>query len=248
MESMSLASFTWQSVARTDVGNIRSINEDSFIERNDINLWAVADGMGGHQGGEVASQLIVDGLRQLPSEIHSLSNYVDIVESSLLDANTKLRQMSEAQFSNRTIGSTVMCMMAHNNHIAYIWAGDSRLYRLRDGNFTQLSVDHSEVQRLLEEGMIEASAMENHPAANVVTKAIGGQESLALQVSLDDIESSDVYLLCSDGLYRDISEEELGDIIRDNDIDSAGNELVDLALSRTGADNLTLVLARAEAV
>lgn len=242
---MSSASFSWQSAARTNVGNVRSINEDSFLERTDINLWAVADGMGGHQGGEIASKMIVDSLQQVSPNIHSLSDYVDDVETTLINANRTLRQLSQDQFSSRTIGSTVICMMAHNNHIAYIWAGDSRLYRLRNGEFSQLSVDHSEIQRLIEEGLINASDVEKHPASNVVTKAIGGQDQMVLQIALDDIETSDVYLLCSDGLYRDISDDELSEIIKENDIDTAGDELVNLALSRSGADNLTLILTKA---
>lgn len=243
---MSTTVFNWQSVARTNVGNVRSINEDSFIERTDINLWAVADGMGGHQGGEIASQMIVDSLQEISLPINSLSDYVDRVEDSLINVNRSLIQLGKDQFSNRTIGSTVICMLAHNAHIAYLWAGDSRLYRLRNNRLEQLSSDHSEIQRLIDEGLLDASVAKSHPASNVVTRAIGGQQLIIPQIAVDDAEPSDVYLLCSDGLYRDINDEELFEIVNNQPLEQASDSLIELALSRSGADNLTLILAKAE--
>ena len=244
---MTVSTYAWQSSAKSDVGNIRSLNEDSYIERPDIQLWAVADGMGGHHGGEIASQLIVDSLKKVGGSSNSLSEYVDEVEDSLISANIALRKLSQEQYASRTIGSTVACLLAYNGYIAYLWAGDSRIYRMRNGELTQLTNDHSEVQRLVDEGLLDPALAESHPAANVVTKAIGGQDDMTLQVGLDEIEENDIYLLCSDGLYRDISNVELKDFFDENDVNESCENLISTALSRTGADNLTAIVARATA-
>jgi serine/threonine protein phosphatase PrpC len=242
---MAVSNFCWQSSAHSNVGNIRTLNEDAFIERPDIQLWAVADGMGGHHGGEIASQLVVDSLKEVGDEFDSLSEYIDNVEDSLISTNIALRRLSKEKYSSRTIGSTVACLMAYNGFIAYLWAGDSRVYRLRDGRLTQLTQDHSEVQRLIDEGMLDPALAESHPSANVVTKAIGGQDDMVLQLGLDKIKEQDIYLICSDGLYRDISDQELEDMIDSEDVEGSCETLIDTVLSRTAADNVTAIVTRA---
>ena len=245
---MAVSNFSWHSSAKSDVGNIRSLNEDSYIERPDIQLWAVADGMGGHHGGEIASQMIIESLNNIGGEYNSLSEFVDSVEDALISTNTSLRQLSQEQYSSRTIGSTVACLLAYNGYIAYIWAGDSRVYRIRNNELIQLTSDHSEVQRLVDEGLLDPSMAESHPSANVVTKAIGGQDDMTLQVGLDEIRTDDIYLVCSDGLYRDIPNAELQSFFGSNDTDASCESLINTALSRTGADNLTAIVAQATMV
>ena len=244
---MTISNYSWDSSAKSDVGNVRTLNEDAYLERPDIQLWAVADGMGGYQGGEIASQMIVDSLRKIHGDYDCLSEFVDEVEDALISTNNALRKLSRDQYGSRTIGSTVVCLLAYNGYIAYLWAGDSRVYRYRNGQLTQLSDDHSEVQRLMDQGMLEPSRAESHPSANMITKAIGGQDDIILQLGLDEVEDNDIYLLCSDGLYRDIPNEEILDILNTDNTDATCDNLISTALSRSGADNLTVIVTRATA-
>ncbi|MDH5545265.1 MAG: protein phosphatase 2C domain-containing protein [Gammaproteobacteria bacterium] len=246
-ETLLKPTYQWRSAAISDAGKVRSLNEDSLIERPDLALWAVADGMGGHHGGEVASRMVVEGLSQIQSPSKNLNNYINAVEDSLQSTNAVLRKMSEEKYSSRTIGSTVICLIADHTHIAYLWAGDSRLYRLRRGQLTQLSTDHSEVQRLVDEGLIRPEDAEKHPSANVVTRAVGGHDVLALQLGLDTVKDNDVFLLCSDGLYRDLSHEEIENVLNQHQgVQDKCDALLGLALSRRGADNISLIVTRVE--
>ena len=143
-------SFKWLSASLTHVGTVREINEDAVLDVPSRGLWVVADGMGGHAAGDVASQMIVENLRQVPA-VKKLSSFVNVVEDRLLDANQKLYEMSISGAEQRVIGSTVAALLAFENHCLCVWVGDSRVYRLRDGRLEQITRDHSEVEELLEQ-------------------------------------------------------------------------------------------------
>ncbi len=235
--------FRWQSASQTHKGNVRQYNEDSFIARDDICLWTVADGMGGHEAGDVASQLIVEMLQQVSGHAN-LSSYVDLIDDTLIEANQRLRTLSKENYNNHTVGSTVVSFIATDRHIAYLWAGDSRVYRIRDRQIKQLTRDHSEVQNMVDQGLLMADEAEAHPAANVITRAMGAADSLFLSVGIDETLHGDIYIVCSDGLYRDISDQELFQIARQQDVEKICNDMMQLALSREAKDNITTIILK----
>jgi len=237
--------FIWQSSSLTDKGNVRQYNEDSYLAKDENHLWTVADGMGGHEAGDVASQLIITMLDKIdmPTE---LSRYVDLVDDTLTDVNKQLRTLSREQYNNHTIGSTVVSMVATDRHIAYLWAGDSRVYRIRNKHITQLTRDHSEVQNMVDQGLLLAEEAEAHPAANVITRAMGAADSLFLSVGVEETLKDDIYILCSDGLYRDITDQELLSITLRGHLDTNTicDDLMQVALSREAKDNITVIVLK----
>ncbi|WP_455204789.1 PP2C family protein-serine/threonine phosphatase [Kaarinaea lacus] len=238
-------SINWRSHAATHVGNVRQINEDSYLDRSDLHLWAIADGMGGHHAGDVASSSIVTALGEIKPR-QRLSTYIDEIEDRLIGVNRRLRQMAAEHEDNRTIGSTVMAMVAKNDYFALLWAGDSRAYRSRNGNCEQLSKDHSQVEELIDRGVIMREDAESHPASNVITRAVGASEQLYVDVDIDQARPGDKFLLCSDGLYKHVSEAEIGDILKQDNLTTICQNLVDLTLKRGATDNVTIVVIQAE--
>jgi len=244
-DTLPLVPLKWTSCAITHVGNVRQINEDSYLDRSDIKLWVIADGMGGHHAGDVASSSIVQALNNI-KPTHLLSTFVSDIEDTLLDVNDQLRTMAAEHEDNRTIGSTVVAMIAANNHCATLWAGDSRAYRQRKGELVQLSKDHSQVEEMIDRGILQREEAESHPASNIITRAVGATDKLYIDVDIDEILSGDTYLLCSDGLYKHVSNEEIADILGKNDVSEICQTLVDLTLERGAVDNVTVVAIRAE--
>jgi len=243
MNNLSNTEFFWQSASQTHTGNVRQYNEDAFIARDDIHLWAVADGMGGHEAGDVASQLIVKMLGEIQAHA-TLSHYVDLVDDTLCAANDQLRQLSRKEYNNQTIGSTVVCLIAIDSHIAYLWAGDSRVYRVRNQHIKQLTRDHSEVQNMVDQGLLTADEAEAHPAANIITRAMGAADALHLSVGVEETLDGDIYIICSDGLYRDISDEELLKMALQKDVANICDNMMRLALSREAKDNISTIILK----
>ena len=233
-------SFKWLSASLTNVGNVRKINEDACLDLPSRGLWVVADGMGGHAGGDIASQMIVESLRKIPAA-DKLSGFVNGVEDCLLDANSKLYDMSISGEEQRVIGSTVAALLAYENHCICAWVGDSRIYRLRDGLFEQVTRDHSEVEEMIEQGLITPEAAEAHPSANVITRAVGGTSDLHVDLELVDLRSQDRFLVCSDGLYKELSDNEMRDRLASGNCKQVCQNLVSTALERECADNVTVV-------
>ncbi len=245
---MSNQQFTWHSVAVTDTGMVRSINEDSILDRSEIGLWVVADGMGGHDAGDLASQTIVKSLADM-YQPPFMEAYVEAVQERLRDINNELRDIATARNNNSTIGSTVALLLAFKDRCAVLWAGDSRVYRLRGNSFQAMSKDHSQVQELVDQGVIAAQDAEAHPAANVITRAVGAMDDLEVDVNSCDLQDNDHYLICSDGLYKEVVEQEIRQAMHQC-IDSAVmvKELIELAKSRNARDNVSIisVIFRAE--
>ena len=230
----------WNSHAITNVGAVRKTNEDAFLNRPDLGVWAVADGMGGHAAGDVASQIVVDRLAQLPKN-SSLSALVDVAEDRLLEANRKLLTLAMRQ-KERTIGSTVVTLFARGHHAACLWAGDSRLYRIRGRRIEQMMQDHAMVEDLVASGLITREEASDHPQANRITRAIGAMPSLFLDLELFAIRPGDIYLLCSDGLYKELSDDEIVRTLNNNE--QAVDKLIMFALERGAHDNVTVVTVR----
>jgi protein phosphatase len=241
-------SLTWRSTACTDVGAVRKINEDSLLARPEWGLWAVADGMGGHSAGDRASQLVVRRLNELDElgERGDLVDWINAIDDVLVGANTELRELAETE-SKRTIGCTAATVIAHGRHIACLWAGDSRVYRYRAGDgLSQLTQDHAMVEHLVSQGMLSREEAENHPQANLITRAVGAGDVLFVDVELFDLAAGDVLMLCSDGLYKEVSDEEIGAALADTDAADPARELLDLALSRRARDNTTVIVVHVD--
>ena len=235
----------WISAAATDVGSKRRINEDALLERPEVGLWAVADGMGGHAAGDVASHAVIHPLSVLERP-ETLTDFVDEVEDSLMSVNQQLRDYAAQELSGRTVGSTVVVLLLSEKTGICLWAGDSRLYRLRNGQLSRLSRDHSAVQEMVDAGSISHEEADSHPKSNVITRAVGGSERLLVDAAVFAPEADDTYLLCSDGLYNEVAE----DVIRRKMAllpSDAVRHLVDEALHNGGRDNVSIVVVRIEA-
>ncbi len=225
----------------THVGKVRQINEDALTERPDIGLWVVADGMGGHDAGDFASQAIVSRFQDMQAE-DQLSTFVENVEGQLLAVNRSLIEEAASRENAGTIGSTVVALLAIKHHCACVWAGDSRAYRLRDGLLRQISRDHSQVEEMVEEGVLLREDAESHPAANVITRAVGADISLYVDVELYELCDGDRYLLCSDGLYKEINDREIAEQLKLGGCQEACDQLLKMTLLRGAPDNVTIII------
>ena len=233
----------FECVERTHVGLRRKLNEDSLTSLPDLGIWAVADGMGGHEAGEVASAKIVEALARLPR-----STDLDSLTNSAVDAlhgvNDELVELGEAGIEHRTIGSTVVGLAICGGKYRCFWAGDSRAYRVRKGGIEQITRDHSLVQGLLDAGVIQSEEAENHPNANVVTRAVGAAPTLNVDVNGGEVLPGDIFVLASDGVTREVTQVELLAEIYSKPLGQAADSLVEMVLSRGAPDNLSLVIVR----
>jgi serine/threonine protein phosphatase Stp1 len=237
----SKSTLSWHSHGITNVGKVRKHNEDSLLERTEAGMWVVADGMGGHDGGDVASQMIVNSLKKVHEGI-SLERYIDDVEDRLIDVNKKLIVKASQSSKRTTIGSTVVMMLAYDKYCIYMWAGDSRLYRLRNGELRQMTTDHSQVEQYIEQGLISREEAAVHPHGNMITRAVGATQSFFLDMDIQEMKKGDRYLLCSDGLTKHILDHEFQEALSSGDNDVVCKELIDLTLERGAGDNVTAII------
>jgi len=233
---------SWSSFGITDVGKVRKHNEDSILDRCEIGLWVVADGMGGHAAGDVASQMIVSSLKKIHEGI-TLNRYIDDIEDRLLKVNERLIEKAKAAEKRVTIGSTVVVLLAYQDYCIYVWAGDSRLYRLRDAEIRQMTPDHSQVERYVEQGLITREEATVHPHANMITRAVGASDNLFLDMDIQTMETGDRYMLCSDGLTKHVSDLEMEEILDEkDDAEESCRTLIDMTLERGAGDNVTVIV------
>lgn len=237
LEPMSEQPFTWDSTAVTDVGRVRKLNEDSVLDRGDVGLWVVADGMGGHSAGDLASQLIINSLTKVESS-NELADFVDAVESAVLNVNLRLFEVANAH--NQTSGSTVVLLLTRGRYAVTMWAGDSRLYRLRDDTLEQMTSDHTQVELYIEKGLLDRSEAVGHPSGNMVTRAVGVTDNLLLEMDLFELQDGDRFLLCSDGLDKHVRDPEIEEIMRGDTCEAISRALVDMTLERGAVDNVTV--------
>lgn len=234
--------FRWTSSAASDRGTVREVNEDAFLDRPDLGLWAVADGMGGHAAGDVASRLVVEALGSLPAP-RFLGRAVCQLRQRLAQANLELREQA-ARRNGQIVGCTLAALLAVGGHGVVIWAGDSRVYLLRRGQLRQLTRDHSQVEALIAGGFLDRAAADHHPASNVITRAVGGDEVLTLDAQIQELRDRDLYLICSDGLTKDVSADEIAAVLTKPDDANAAAALVERALRQGARDNVTAVVVR----
>jgi serine/threonine-protein phosphatase Stp1 len=213
------------------------------LERPQCGLWVVADGMGGHDAGEVASAAIVDALAGVPEQ-PNLELFVARVVEALNAVNTQLRALARSATHQSTIGSTVVALLIAEGEFRCIWAGDSRAYRVRGADIIQISRDHSLVQDLLAAGLVNEQDAEAHPQAHVITRAVGAAAELELEIAAGDAQAGDIFLLASDGLTRVVPANEILKPLRTMNPAQAASALIETVLARGAPDNVSLVICR----
>lgn len=233
----------WVCSSDTNVGTVRTVNEDAILARPEIGLWAVADGMGGHDAGNVASRMIVETLGDLQKP-EGLNDYVTSIENSIHDANQRLLEYSEIVLDGRIVGSTFVGLMIHGQVGVCLWMGDSRLYRYRGQELTQISRDHSQVSELLQAGAITEAEAVNHPESNVITRAVGTSEDPYLDLEVFKVQIGDIFLLCSDGLYNALDNETIVTNLSLDKTDAMVTGLINDALENGASDNVSVVVIK----
>ena len=219
-------------------GRVRTNNEDAFCVRSDEGLFLVADGMGGHENGEWASAAIAEAFRTvaLPADFDAASQ---AVAAALHRANATIH--AEAESRGLQMGSTAVALLVRDGRFAVLWVGDSRAYLRRDGQLFQLSHDHTQVQEMIDRGLLMPEDAEGHPMSHVLARAMGVREHVEVDVIADEVESGDVFLLCSDGLTARVEDAEIAAVLGDGDADSRVRRLVELTLERGAPDNVTVI-------
>ena len=231
--------FQWTSASLSDVGIVREVNEDACTELQDIGVWLVADGMGGHEGGALASRIVVDAVADIkPAE--RLSTLVGQLSSRLQHANRLLREESGRRGGN-LIGTTVAALVLHGRHSVSIWAGDSRIYRLRGGMLRQLTRDHRWVEEYVALGLMTREMADRNPRSHEITRAVGAEDSLELAIEVRELAAADRFLLCSDGLYGEISDHDILRLLEQEDLNQVCHAMVEQAKKNGAHDNVTVI-------
>ncbi len=238
---MNDAALPFESYGVSHTGCVRQLNEDSYLMEPQSGLWLVADGMGGHDAGEVASASIVEHL----ATIGIASSAPDLrarFEDRLNRAHAEIRRISAER--GVTIGSTVAALLAMDGRFACLWSGDSRVYLVRNGAISQISRDHTEVQELLDRGMISPSEARNWPRRNVITRAVGVTDDIVIDFQQGEILPGDVFVLSTDGLTAHVADAEIQAAVMSAAPQAACEKLLAMVLARGGTDNVTIVLVR----
>jgi protein phosphatase/serine/threonine-protein phosphatase Stp1 len=236
---------TWRLIshAATHPGAVRPRNEDALLDRPDAGLWVVADGAGGHGAGDVASAAIVAALETIAPGL-SAAELLAQVRLKLADVHQELQEEAARRGPGRILASTVVVMLARGEHFAMLWAGDSRGYLMRNGQLSRVTRDHSLVQELVDQGTLREEEAESHPQANVITRAVGAHGELELDKVSGRIAEGDRYLLCTDGLFKTMSEAEIAAMIA-NGSDAAA--IVTEAVGRGARDNVSAIAVDCQA-
>ena len=237
---MILHGYHFKTATATHPGRVRKINEDSVYADARRGIWLVADGMGGHRDGGVASAMIVDAVVRNSSHTDMMSGLLASVD----EVNRELLQRSNGVHEN-IIGSTLVALIVDSRNYTCLWAGDSRCYLVRGGIVKQLSQDHTEVQELINSGAITQQEAKTWPRRNVITRAVGVDRDLALDTTAGEIEHGDCFVLCSDGLTGHVTDAEILASSAKPTPELACAELLGLALERGGKDNISIVIVRA---
>jgi protein phosphatase/serine/threonine-protein phosphatase Stp1 len=230
----------FRSSAASHKSAARRRNEDSWVNRPDLGVWAVADGAGGHQAGDVASRIIAHALETVPVGLGAARLLAE-VRLRIADAHRQMQSEAARRGPDASLVSTIVALLARDDYYACLWAGDSRIYLWRGRPLRQLTHDHSVVQELIDSGAISLAEAPNHPQRNIITRAIGGaDETAALDKVSDRLRRGDRFLLCSDGLFKTVPEGDLAGLMEEGGEALAGR-LVAAALDRQADDNVTAV-------
>lgn len=240
---MKSAVFHVESHAISHVGCVREINEDREYADPENGLWVVADGMGGHDAGDFASETIVQVLSSHIKHTSSAITLENNFRAAIQDAHAQILAHG-ARLGNKIVGSTLVGLLAYGNVSRCYWCGDSRAYLLRGDLLTRLTRDHTEVQRLIDSGALTAEEAETYPHRNAITHAIGVGPTPHLEYIDTEMKAGDAFLLCSDGLTAHLSDLEIGQIMMGRRSKEASQGLIDLTISRGGSDNVTVIVVQ----
>jgi len=227
------------SAFRTDVGKVRANNQDAPIVSEKLRLYGVADGMGGHKGGEVASTSARDDLLR---ELEGKTPSVAALSGAIEEVNRQIYHQQEHDDALTGMGTTLSVLWMSDNFVYIGHVGDSRVYLLRDGEFRQMTLDHSLVEQLVREGVLTEEEAQNHPMRNIITRAIGTDESVEVDVAVEERRKGDLWLACSDGLHGLVDDRQMRDALRQYAPEKAADVLLKAALDAGGRDNVTLVI------
>lgn len=242
-----------QSAFVTDIGKVRKINEDSGeVKINQGFGYAiVADGMGGHEAGEVASKMAVDIINeQLAKNLSdgiSCSQAGEIVREAFAKANSEIYEYAQNNHKLMGMGTTTTLAMIYHENIIVAHVGDSRAYEIDEKEIRQITHDHSYVQELVDRGEITPERAKHHPKKNFITRAMGTEDIVKIDITIKEYEG-EVLLVCSDGLINLVEDNEIFDEINNNDLEAGLHSLVDLANERGGRDNITVAAIKSEGV
>ena len=227
------------SAFRTDVGKVRANNQDAPIVSEKLRLYGVADGMGGHKGGEVASTSARDDLLR---ELEGKTPSVAALSGAIEEVNRQIYHQQEHDDALTGMGTTLSVLWMSDNFVYIGHVGDSRVYLLRDGEFKQMTLDHSLVEQLVREGVLTEEEAQNHPMRNIITRAIDTDESVEVDVVVEERRKGDLWLACSDGLHGLVDDRQMRDALRQYAPEKAADVLLKAALDAGGRDNVTLVI------
>jgi protein phosphatase len=233
------------SAGATNPGRVRTHNEDAFLDAPDRRLWVVADGMGGHSAGDVASAMIVERMGKVDPPA-GMADFIEKVDNALSAVNEDLRKHAQER-NVSLIGATVVAMLGGKDFTAIGWAGDSRAYRFQDGKLVRMSRDHSTAQELMDTGQFSAAQLAGKQQGNTITRAVGGEPKLYLDWVVAGFAAGTQFVLCSDGLTKEVPEPMIEEELKKNlSPKETAESLVQAALAAGGRDNVTVVVVRAE--
>jgi len=229
----------------SDIGLVRKTNEDSYI-CEPPHLFVVADGMGGHVAGEIASALATTTVSRYIRENAGASNYEELLKLAIMQANTSIYQLSQSKEEFNGMGTTITAVYVDGDTVYWGHVGDSRIYLLRNGEFSQITNDHSLVWELVQSGTITRDEAQIHPQRNMLTRAAGTSCLIKIDTGVILWESGDILLMCTDGLTNMVSEQDIYNLIKDRqgNLESIVNQLVVQAKHAGGFDNITTILLK----
>ena len=231
---------TLHSASASHTGHVRALNEDAYCANQEQGIWCVADGMGGHDAGEVASAMVVDSVAGVTAE-GELQSTVNAIQEAVLQVNYRLTEELTLGLQNQVMGSTVVAVAIMDDECACLWAGDSRLYLFRADCLYQMTRDHSVVEELIQQGVIQPEEVETHPRRHVITRAVGADVALELEMISFGLQAGDVLLLCSDGLYGELGPDQIMAILATGqDSESMAGQLIEQVLAGPARDNVTV--------
>lgn len=238
---------------KSDKGKVRELNEDSFLIMSDNqglpDFFMVADGMGGHNAGEVASRAAVDYamdfILQFKEEINTTQNIEKVLREIVYKTNEKVFALANSNEENHGMGTTLIISMALEDKAYFAHVGDSRAYLVSEDKIKKITIDHSLVEELIKLGELTEEEAANHPKKNIITKALGCTESIEPDIYEINLQKNDIIILCSDGLSNLVDEKRMLEIVLNSkDTSEMCDKLVDLALIKGGEDNITVVVAK----
>lgn len=229
----------------TDKGNVRELNEDflSYSKENEFSIYVVGDGMGGHNAGEVASKRAVESIICFIRENYGNMSLDNLLEEAILYANSKIYSMSQESTGLSGMGTTITAILELKDIVYVANVGDSACFGINENGIKKITKDHSLVQELVDSGCITEGEAKNHPRKNIITRAIGTNSKVDVDIFKLSRNEYKAYLLCTDGLINDVEEEEIWkEVIKSEDFDKSCKELVKIAKERGGRDNITVLV------